>query len=175
MSDSEDFASASEGEESRSTSPARPSDKPKSPAKEHIQSAINETSSNTGNNANNGGWGGWGSWLSNAVAAVQESFNDDMDELMTTAKDLGDTVKKVTEDGMDKVYETLEHSPGNDAAERPEGSSTEGVNAETEPKEGERGMGIKTGNLLQSTELVLGSIDKALDLTSDLLGNAVLV
>lgn len=133
----EEFASASEGEDlSRISDDEKVLETPKQ--------AESRSSDQTAQS-----WTGWGSWLGSAVNAVQESFQDDVNSLLNTAKNIGDT-----------VYETLD-GPVIDT------SSQEKSNQSTK-------QAIPTGNLLQSTEVVLGSVDKALDFTSDILGNAVL-
>jgi hypothetical protein len=138
-----------------------------------------------------GGWG-WGSWLSSAVSAVTESLQSDVDSLVSTAKDLGGGLKKITVDSIDRVYETLDapdaplkreangaeqipqvDSSDSNANNNSEGNGGAGITAGTQQTR--TVGGIPTSAILQSTEGVLGAIDRTLDFTSDLLGNAVLV
>ena len=167
-SSSDEFESASEGESSFD-SPAR---SPKNPAE--IAKTVPEV-------APQNQWSGWGSWVNSAYSAVQESFSEDMSSIYTTARDLGDGLRKATEEGIDKVYDTLDTgSPTSFAPpaelplpEQPDGSNDQ-ESAQKALSPESRRRAIVTGNLLQSTEVVLGGIDKALDFTSDLLGNAML-
>eukprot|EP00158_Paraphelidium_tribonemae_P009810 Partr_v1_DN28973_c0_g1_i3_m24893 len=168
MSDTEpDFASASEGEfeeSPRSNSPL------KSPAvAEASEAEVKETPAPA---QASGGWGGWGAFLSSAVNAVSESLQSDMDGLITTAKDLGDGIKKVTEDSMDAVYETLDPEAAASSAKAPPTASSP-TSPSSNSTEHENSAKVVTRGITKSTETVLSAIDKTLDFTSDLLGTAV--
>lgn len=135
--------------------------------------------------------GGWGSWLSQAVTAVTESLQSDVDSLVSTAKDLGGGLKKITVESIDRVYETLDDAPkvpasneiieeGQRLAGGGDDDDDDGDEQRIEKQKADKKINavngsVGTGSILQSTEGVLGAIDRTLDFTSDLLGNAVLV
>jgi hypothetical protein len=163
MSDSEEFASASEGEEEQESQTkdegqlSEPAQSPKQNSeedKQQITQPENVQQSQT-TQASGGGWGGWGSFLASAVSAVQETLKDDIDNMYNSAKGISENIM-----ALDITGET-ETAVDNTKAE--ESSSTQ------QPKDT-----VKTDAILKSTETVLSAIDKTLDFTSDLLGNAVL-
>ena len=201
----EEFESASEGESpsapnepSSSTELAQPSKVVEKSEVESPKQAKPETWSVSGSKPpavaapatapteEGAGWNAWGSFFKNAVSVVTESLQSDMDGLMTTARDLGEGLKKVTEDGVDRVYDVLDpghhHSPTAKHGEpsvKVTGTAKDGEqpkdesnvnNDEVQPTSPGK---IPVSGIVRSTETVLTAIDKTLDFTSDLLGTAV--
>lgn len=114
------------------------------------------------------GWSGWTSFLTSAVSAVQETLKEDIDTLYTSAVNTTSTLSK-----------TLVPSPTDDNPTVAEGEQqladdSTSAKAEQHSQNDDRKGFVKTDSILHSTETILSTIDKTLDFTSDLLGNAVL-
>jgi hypothetical protein len=131
--------------QSRAKSPSNNEPKDKNTDDKNTEDKKKEDK-NTEDKKKEESWSGWGSFLSSAVSAVAESLQSEVDAVMHTAKDLTDT-----------VYHTLDQPP----------------NA-SHPKEGDPEAPEGSPDVIREPVGVLSAIDKTLDFTSDLLGNAVL-
>ncbi|KAI3653622.1 hypothetical protein MP228_001569 [Amoeboaphelidium protococcarum] len=119
--------------------------------------------------------GGWSSWLTSAISAVQESLQDDLNDLSETAKDIGGKVTKVSDVVGSKVYTTLDGGQKVDfrvADDQSVGGGAGGDNVDG--GDGQQVITSPNGSIMKGTEVVIKGLDSAMDFTSDLLGNAVL-
>ncbi|KAI3640235.1 hypothetical protein MIR68_001113 [Amoeboaphelidium protococcarum] len=117
--------------------------------------------------------GGWSSWLTSAISAVQESLQDDLNEISETAKDIGGKVTKVSDVVGTKVYTTLDGGQTVDFRAADD-QSVGGGSDNVDDGDGQQVITSPNGSIMKGTEVVIKGLDSAMDFTSDLLGNAVL-